>query len=196
MLRTSNLILLAASVVATSAWAQSAQKPLNLRLPPNSVSAQTNATAVPTPSAKAASTVAEPVSAGSGTAQATTPVTLATVPAPTTATVQPSPANSTPPDTHYDEAANRIVDAADSANRPVDAADSRKPTCDDAAYAQPQVHGSVGMGVVAGNHMSGNYQTGSVQASKNFGSCDHPTGGVSLSIDVGRGNFNNSRGWH
>lgn len=183
MLRKSNLILLAASVLATSAWAQSAPKPLNLTLPRDSASSQTDATTAPASSAKATSTVA--VSA---------PAALATVSA--TTTIQPAPANSPPPDTHYDEAANRIVDAADSANRPVDAADSGKPTCNDAAYAQPQVHGSVGMGVVAGNHISGNYQTGSIQATKNFGSCDHPTGGMSLSVDVGRGNFGSSRGWH
>ncbi len=69
--------------------------------------------------------------------------------------------------------------------------------CDDSTYAQPQVHGSVGMGVVAGNHTSGNYQTGDINASKAFGSCDHPTGGASISIGVGQGNFNGRRqGWH
>jgi len=176
MPRKSNLILLAASVLAMSAWAQSAPQPLNLTLPRDSVSSQTDTAVVPARSAKATSTVA-----------ASTPAA---------ATAQPSPANSAPPDTHYDETANQIVDAADSANRPVDAADSGKPACDDAAYAQPQVHGSVGMGVVAGNHLSGNYQTGAVQVRKNLGSCDHPTGGMSLSINVGQGNFNGSRGRH
>ncbi|WP_018973629.1 hypothetical protein [Rudaea cellulosilytica] len=176
MPRKSNFILLVASVLATSAWAQSAPQPLNLTLPRDSVSSQTDATTAPARSAKATSTAA--------------------VPAPAAATVQPSSANSAPPDTHYDATANQIVDAADSANRPVDVADSGKPACDDATYAQPQVHGSVGMGVVAGNHVSGNYQTGSVRLSKNLGSCDHPTGGLGLSINVGQGNFNGRRGWH
>lgn len=176
MPRKSKLVLLAASVLATSAWAQSAPQPLNLTLPRDSVSPQTDATTEPTRSAKATSTAA--------------------VPAPAIAAAQPAPANSAPPDTRYDETANQRVDAADSANRPLDVADSGKPACDDAAYAQPQVHGSVGMGVVAGNHISGNYQTGRVQVRKNLGSCDHPTGGVSLSIDVGQGNFNGRRGWH
>lgn len=176
MPRKSNLILLAASVLATSAWAQSAPQPLNLTLPRDSVSPQADATAAPAPSTKGASTAA--------------------VSAPTAATAQPLPANLAQPDTHYDATANQIVDAADSANRPVDAANSGKPACDDAAYAQPQVHGSVGMGVVAGNHISGNYQTGAVQVTKNLGSCDHPTGGMSLSIDVGQGNFSGRRGWH
>ncbi len=175
MLRKSNLILLVASVLATSASAQSAPPPLNLTLPPGGVSSQ-NANAVPARSAKATATAA--------------------VPAPAAATIQPPPASSTLPDMHYDETANRTVDAADSANRPPDAEDSGKPTCDDAAYAQPQVHGSVGMGVVAGNRISGNYQTGAVQVTKALGSCDHPSGGMSLSIDVGRGNFGGSRRWH
>ena len=173
MPRKSNFILLVASVLATSAWAQSTPQPLNLTLPRDSVSSQTGA--APARSAEASSTAAVPAPAAGG---------------------QPSSANSAPPESHYDATANQIVDAADSANRPVDAADSGKPACDDATYTQPQVHGSVGMGVVAGNHVSGNYQTGSVRLSKNLGSCDHPAGGMSLSIDVGQGHFNGSRGWH
>ena len=173
MPRKSNFILLVASVLATSAWAQSAPQPLNLTLPRDSVSSQTGA--APARSAKASSTAAVPAPAAGG---------------------QPSSANSAPPESHYDATANQIVDAADSANRPVDVADSGKPACDDATYRQPQVHGSVGMGVVAGNHISGNYQTGGVQVTKNLGSCDHPTGGLGLSINVGQGNFNGRRGWH
>ncbi|MGA0586191.1 hypothetical protein ACO2Q2_03515 [Dyella sp. KRB-257] len=61
--------------------------------------------------------------------------------------------------------------------------------CDDATYNDTQVHGSVGMGVVAGNHVSGNYQTGTVNLSKAFGDCDHPTGGMSISIGAGQGHF-------
>ncbi len=62
--------------------------------------------------------------------------------------------------------------------------------CDDSAYNQPQLHGSVGTGVVAGSHMSGNYQTGTVNLSQRFGDCDHPTGGVSISVGAGTGHFN------
>ena len=67
--------------------------------------------------------------------------------------------------------------------------------CDDATYSQPQVHGSMTMGVVGGNHVSGNYQSGVVNVSKAFGSCDNPTGGVSISIGAGQGNFNGRRQW-
>ena len=65
--------------------------------------------------------------------------------------------------------------------------------CDDYTYNQPQVHGSVGMGVVGGNHFSGNYQTGTVNLSKAFGSCDHPSGGVSISVGGSTGHFNGRR---
>jgi len=62
-------------------------------------------------------------------------------------------------------------------------------TCDDATYNQPQLHGSVGVGVMGGSHVDGNYQHGTVGLSKAFGSCDHPRGGVSLSIGTGTGHF-------
>jgi len=62
--------------------------------------------------------------------------------------------------------------------------------CDDYRYNQPQVHGSVGMGVVSGNHFGGSYQTGRVNLTKAFGSCDHPTGGISISVGAGSGHFN------
>jgi hypothetical protein len=70
--------------------------------------------------------------------------------------------------------------------------------CDDATYTQPQIHGAVTAGVVGGNHVSGNYQSGVVNVSKAFGSCDNPTGGIGISIGAGQGNFNNSNrhGWH
>jgi len=70
------------------------------------------------------------------------------------------------------------------------------PPCDDSSYNQPQVHGSVGMGVVAGNHVSGNYQTGSVRYSQAFGSCEHPTGHVNISVGVGQGHVDGGRWRH
>ena len=69
------------------------------------------------------------------------------------------------------------------------------PPCNDATYNQPQVHGSVGAGVAGGNHVSGNYQTGVVHVTKAFGSCDAPTGDVSVSVGVTRGDSNAPRGW-
>lgn len=100
----------------------------------------------------------------------------------TTAATMPAMQNPPPAGAGYDANANAAVDAADSR--------ASAAGCDDTAYSQPQVHGSIGMGVVAGNHVSGNYQTGSVSMTKALGSCDHPTGMVGLSIRVGQGRFN------
>jgi len=87
------------------------------------------------------------------------------------------PASSTP-GMYYGDTSGQVADA-----------DTTKP-CDDASYSQPQVHGSVGMGVMGGSHLSGNYQTGSVTVSRQLGDCDHPKGSVGLSISVGQGRFN------
>ena len=69
------------------------------------------------------------------------------------------------------------------------------PGCNDAIYNQPQVHGSAEVGVVGGNHVSGNYQSGVVHVTKAFGSCDAPTGDVSVSVGVTKGDFNGAHGW-
>ncbi len=61
--------------------------------------------------------------------------------------------------------------------------------CDDSTYNKAQVHGSVGMGVVAGNHFGGNYQGGEANLSKRFGSCDEPAGGISISVGGTTGRF-------
>ena len=95
-----------------------------------------------------------------------------------------SPAKSaTAPGAYYGDTSGRTAahDAADTA--------ATIPDCDDATYSQAQLHGSVGTGVMAGSHMSGNYQSGTVQLSKAFGSCDHPTGGISVSIGAAQGDF-------
>lgn len=66
--------------------------------------------------------------------------------------------------------------------------------CDDATYNQPQVHGSASMGVMGGNHVSGNYQAATVNMTKNLGDCEHPSGTVGLSIRVGQSRFD-GRHW-
>jgi hypothetical protein len=68
--------------------------------------------------------------------------------------------------------------------------DADEKGCDDATYTQPQLHGSVGMGVAAGDHFSGNYETATLVASKALGTCDHPKGDVAASITVTKGNIN------
>ena len=65
--------------------------------------------------------------------------------------------------------------------------DAAVPACDDYAYNKPQVHGSVGMGVVSGSHLgTGNYESGTFSVLRNTGSCDHPTGSMGISIGVSR----------
>lgn len=132
-----HLIALAASLLATTAWAQTAGKPLNLKLPPSDLPAPSSTAATPARNA---------------------------------------------PGVYYGDTSGRMGN-----NDTTDAAASTD--CDDYSYNRPQVHGSVGMGVVGGNHVSGNYQTGTVNLSKAFGSCDHPRGGVSISVGGGTGNF-------
>lgn len=61
--------------------------------------------------------------------------------------------------------------------------------CDDATYNQPQMHGSASMGVMGGNHVSGSYQAGTINITKNLGDCEHPSGGIGVSISVGQGQF-------
>ena len=138
-----HFVALAASLLATTAWAQTAGKPLNLKLPPSDIPA-------------ASSTAAKPAASAPGV--------------------------------YYGDTSGRM------GNNDTTAAATTTDDCDDYSYNQPQMHGSVGMGVVGGNHFSGNYQTGTVNISKAFGSCDHPSGGVSISIGGGTGHFNGRRG--
>lgn len=112
-----------------------------------------------------------------------------TLPAASASSSAPAHASSsTVPGKYYGDTSG-TTDAALAANDP-QVADN----CDDSTYNKTQVHGSVGMGVVSGSHMSGNYQTGTVNLTKAFGDCDHPTGGVSISISGGQGNFDHDRG--
>ena len=75
--------------------------------------------------------------------------------------------------------------AGAAANDPDDATDS----CDDATVNKPQVHGSVSTGVVAGNHVSGNYQAATVNVSKPTGDCKHPGRGLSITVHVSQDHF-------
>ena len=78
------------------------------------------------------------------------------------------------------------------------AADPKAATdsCEDATYNKPQVHGNVTVGVVAGNRGSGNYQSGTVNMTKPLGSCEHPTGTLSVTAHVSQGRFSYSRRGH
>ncbi len=111
------------------------------------------------------------------------PVTAASTAA-ATSSPEPKPAQ-TQPGVYYDD--------PDSMDENSEASGASK--CKDSTYNQAQIHGALGMGVVGGNHISGNYETGVVNVSKALGSCDHPTGGVSISVGLSQGNFNGGPNW-
>lgn len=154
---------LCASLLMTAAWGQTSHKPLNLKLPPAEM--------------PAASASAATAPASASTSSATVTGSVPALPPPADAGAPPAHAA---PGVYYGDTSGSMGDTGR----------TRTPACDDSTYNQPQVHGSVGMGVMAGSHMSGNYQTGSVSVVKRLGSCDDPKGGMSMSISVGGGHFN------
>lgn len=145
---------LAASLLMTAAWAQTAHPPLNLKLPP------TDSYHAPASSSSAA----QPASSASSGNKS--PVTVNGHP----------PATGPAPGVYYGDTSGRRGND-----------EAAAPVCDDSTYNKPQVHGSVGMGVITGSHIgTGNYQTGNVSVFQNMGSCEHPTGSMGISIGVGR----------
>ncbi len=172
---------LLATLLTTAVCAQTAGQPLNLKLPPGSLPASSASVAVAgaaTPAADASSPPASSSSVAATSTGARAPgVNNAPASRGSAATTGPGSA----PGVYYGDTSGRMGNT--------EVAREGRPACDDSTYNQPQVHGSVGMGVVGGNHVSGNYQTGAVSVSRAFGSCDDPQGGVSFSISGGTGNF-------
>lgn len=150
---------LAACLLSATAWAQSSGAPLNLKIP-------ANVPAAPASAATPASTDA---------AQAAPASTAGTTP-PAQATAGSHAYAKDPPGTYYGDTSGRLGNSQAAAGQPPAV------TCDDATYNQPQVHGEVGMGVMSGKHTSGSYTGGGVTLSQAFGSCEHPTGGMSISV--------------
>ncbi|HWX66943.1 MAG TPA: hypothetical protein VNZ27_11025 [Rhodanobacter sp.] len=101
------------------------------------------------------------------------------IPAPSTTAAKPT---SSAPGAYYGDTSGRM------GNTSADVTTTSG--CDDSTFNQAQVHGSVSAGVVSGSHMgTGTWNAGTVNLSKRFGDCDHPTGGVSISVGGGSGNF-------
>jgi hypothetical protein len=89
-----------------------------------------------------------------------------------------------PPGTYYGDTSGRMGNTV--ANTVASTVE-----CDDSTYNQPQVHGSVGVGVMSGRHVgTGTFNTGNINVTKQYGSCDDPSGGMSMSISVGGAHFN------
>jgi heterodisulfide reductase subunit A-like polyferredoxin len=97
---------------------------------------------------------------------------------------------STAPGVYYGDTSGVAVGGA--ASNPDAAADS----CDDATYNKPQVHGSVAVGVAAGNRVSGNYQSGTVNVTRPLGDCRHPTGILIITAHASQSRFDYSRRRH
>jgi len=174
------LALTILSLLAGAAMAQDAGKPLNLNLPHDYV---------PAASSTAPAPAQAPAVAANGSKNGIEPKTAqAQGPAPAATTsggkesvaITPSRAKD-PPGTYYGDTSGQMAGA--------DIEDDG-PHCDDATYNKPQVHGSVTTGVVSASHGgSGSYQGGAVSLSQAFGSCEHPTGGVSISVGGATGHF-------
>lgn len=140
-------VALLACLFSSAAWAQNADRALNLQLPPSDLPAT------------ASSSASHPARDSHGN--------------PTS-----------PPGVYYGDTSGRP------GNGDGNVAGQR---CDDATYNQPQVHGSASMGVMGGNHVSGSYQAATIDVTKNFGDCGHPSGGIGVSVHVGQGRFHGHR---
>nr|WP_199045528.1 hypothetical protein [Dyella sp. ASV24] len=163
----------AASLLAATAWAQNSETPLNLKLPAN----------LP---ASSASTAAANAAAPSDASKAVSGNANATAQTQTGAQANAQTGSYTkdPPGTYYGDTSGALGDTQAAAGPAPGTV-----TCDDATYNQPQVHGAVTTGVVAGNHFSGSYGGAGVTLSQAFGSCEHPTGGMSISVSGSQGHF-------
>lgn len=170
--------LLACSLLLGSAWAQSTGKPLNLALPPSDVLASSSTAPLPA----RASSIGNTTSASTDNKAATGKNGTALVARPAGAANGTHPA----PGVYYGDTSGHIG-SEDVVSTP---------TCDDSKYNEAQVHGSVSTGVVSGNRIgTGSYSGGEVTVSKAFGDCDHPSGGISISIGGSNNNFNGGRGY-
>ena len=173
--------LLLSSALLGSAWAQTSSKPLNLKLPPSDVLASASTAPVPATASTVGS--AKSASVGSDGKTSTGKNGTATIGRPAAST----PAGvSQAPGVYYGDTSGHLggTDVSD------------VPTCDDSKYNDAQVHGSVSTGVVSGSHIgTGSYSGGEVSVTKAFGDCDHPSGGISISIGGNTNNFNGGRGY-
>lgn len=155
------LTALAASLLVSAAWAQTASQPLNLKLPSGGYQGYP----------ASSSTAAQPASSASTAGNAKGAVTVNGHPA----------AISAAPGVYYGDTSGRrgndeaAVPACDDSTY-------------NKAQVHGSVGMGVVSGSHIG---TGSYQSGAVSVVQNTGSCDHPTGSVGFSIGVSRlGGFN------
>lgn len=176
------LALTTLSLLAGAAMAQDAGKPLNLNLPPNYEPAASSTAPAPAQApAVAANGSKNGIEPKSTQAQGTVANQAPAAAGGKESVAVNSSRPKDPPGTYYGDTSGQMAGA--------DIEDDG-PHCDDATYNKPQVHGSVTTGVVSASHGgSGSYQGGAVSLSQAFGSCEHPTGGVSISVGGTTGHF-------
>lgn len=125
--------------------------------------------------------VAATLAASAGAQTTTTPLNLQVPPTDMHAPA-PAAANQGPeaPGVYYGDTSGRTYATT---------ADRSAPACNDATYNKPQMHGSFTTGVVGGSRWGGAFGGGTVNMTKAFGSCEHPTGGISVTVGGMQNNF-------
>jgi len=177
-------LLVAVSMLSTAASAQQSRSSLNLNLPSGNLPSVAPASASSSQHAAQSATVDKTTSAS--TAKTSAGAYYGDHSNSTASPDKSKDVRSGVPGVYYGDHSN-TTDASVAARN--------TPTCDDSTYNNTQMHGSVDMGVVSGSHMgTGSYTGGTVTLSKAFGDCEHPTGGVSISI--GGTQFNGGHGGH
>lgn len=167
-----HLTALASLAFITTAAAQSASKPLNLKLSPADLPASSSSAGGVAP------TSITPIEPSAKPARAATGQSA--VASAGTAAVNNAPG------VYYGDTSGRLGNTADTT-------DNRR-ECDDSSYNQAQVHGSVTTGVFSGSRVgTGTYGGGEVNVSKAFGSCDDPHGGISISVGTNQTDFHGRR---
>jgi hypothetical protein len=147
---------LAATLLATAAWAQTGNQPLNLKLPSSGYQSYP----------ASGSTAAQPASSSSASAHGKSAVTVNGHPA----AISPAPG------VYYGDTSG----ASGNHDAAVPVCDD---STYNKAQVHGSVGMGVVSGSHIG---TGNYQSGAVSVVQNTGSCEHPTGSVGISIGVSR----------
>lgn len=164
----------AITLLAGSAWAQSNSRPLNLALPANLPAASSSA---PASSSTAASTPA-PTSVHPDGVAATT------YRPGKNGNAYAAPLPKAAPGVYYGDTSGQLGDDGMAS----------APACDDSKFDKAQVHGEVSTGIASGSHTgTSTYEGGTVNVTKAFGDCDHPSGSIGISISVDQAHFNGGR---
>lgn len=86
-------------------------------------------------------------------------------------------------------------DASGAAVHDLPASHSEETTdsCDASGRDRTRVHGTASAGVAAGNHVSGNYQAGTVSIDRPRGECGHSAGSLDITVGGSQSHFEDHR---